>query len=90
MTSGVSVYLWKLFKLDKCCGQQKGESQSSLAWWSFVSGMLEDCERFTALGCCHFDATFTDNHYISMAAEIFEHKRHFSNTIMGCEGHLAD
>lgn len=29
MTSGISVYLGRLFKLDKCCGRQREEGQSS-------------------------------------------------------------
>lgn len=52
--------------------------------------MLEEGAGLTALGCCHLDARRTGNHYISMAAEICEHKRHFTNPTVEWEGHLAD
>lgn len=58
--------------------------------------MLQDCARFPALHCCHFDATITDKWFrtqkISVTAKhTFEHRIHFLNTSTGCvRGHLAD
>lgn len=51
--------------------------------------MLEERAGLTVLGCCHLDARLTGNHEISTAAEICEHKRHFTAPTVGCKGHLA-
>lgn len=85
MTSGISIFFGKLFKLDKCCERQKEESQLwlggvlSQACWRNVQG-----SQLSAVVILMLRSQTT------MAAEIFQHKRHFSNTTMGCEGHLID